>query len=209
MPASFRSEVDAYLRQRCPLTPLDDLPEISLHRPTPSSGLQRWLAEMGVGDVPPYWAYPWAGGMVLALYLKDHPETVAGRTVLDFGAGSGLVAIAAARAGARLVRAFEPDPIGRVAAALNAEANRVSIEIVDSPQAAEIVLAGDVFYDPAVARATLPRLEELAEAGCRVLIGDPYRRDLPRDRLQHLKDYLVPDMGGGPAVPAGVLELRA
>ena len=110
----------------------------------PASGLTAWLVEQGMADVPPYWAYAWAGGAALALYLRDHPELVAGQSVLDFGSGGGLVAIAAARAGAK-VTAFDSDAIGRVATEVNAEANGVAVSVRDVVTEAEIVLAGDVF----------------------------------------------------------------
>jgi predicted nicotinamide N-methyase len=199
--------VAQFIRERFELAPLPFRPDISLYRPTPRSGLNRWLAEQGHGETPPYWAYAWAGGSALALFLAEHPETVSGKSVLDFGAGSGLVAIAAAKAGARTVQAFEPDPIGRVAAKVNGEANGVDFMVVEQPVASEIILAGDVFYDAAVAARTLPVLSELARRGT-VLVGDPFRRDLPLGHLGQLAEYLVPDMGGGKLVRAGVFSLR-
>lgn len=206
MPASSPAEAEDFIRKFLPLAPLRFLPGIRLHQPTPQSGLAAWLAASGGGHTPPYWAYAWAGGAALALHLRAHPELVAGRTVLDFGAGSGLVGIAAALAGASTVSAFEPDANGRVAIALNAAANGVAISVVESPVAAEIVLAGDVFYDAQVARQTLARLEQLAAGGAAVLVGDPFRRDLPTGRLTEIAGYTVPDMGGG-MVRAGVFRL--
>jgi predicted nicotinamide N-methyase len=196
-----------FIRERFELTPLPFRPDISLYRPTPHSGLNRWLAEQGHGETPPYWAYAWAGGAALALFLAEHPETVSGKSVLDFGAGSGLVSIAAAKAEARTVRAFEPDPIGQVAANLNADANGVDVVVVEEPAASEIVLAGDVFYDAAVAARTMPVLSELAQRAT-VLVGDPFRRDLPLEHLDQLAEYRVPDMGGGEPVRAGVFKFR-
>src|SRR5690606_23911492 len=121
----------------------------------------------------PYWAYAWAGGAALALFLKDHPETVVGKTVLDFGAGSGLVGIAALRAGASRVYATEPDPIAHAAITLNAAANEASIEIwthTDLPQV-DIILAGDVFYEREVATQTLGMLRS---SPAHVIVGDPF-----------------------------------
>lgn len=200
---------EEFVRQRFTLAPLPFRPDISLYRPTPQSGLISFLAQQGRGDEPPYWAYAWAGGAALALYLQDHPETVAGKSVLDFGSGSGLVGIAAARAGAKKVWAIEPDPNAHAAMLLNAEANGVAITPWTEPTLPEvdIILAGDVFYDTAVTRHTLPVLAAAAER-TEVLIGDPFRRDLPLDHLDLLAEHSVPDMGGGAPVRAGVFALR-
>jgi predicted nicotinamide N-methyase len=199
---------EAFIRQRFRLEPLAFRPDILLYRPVPQSGLIGWLAEQDRGDEPPYWAYAWAGGAGLAVYLAEHPETIAGRSVLDFGAGSGLVGIAAAKAGAQ-VTAFEPNPIGRVATAVNADANGVEIAISAEVVEAEIVLAGDVFYDAAVAERTLAALTALAASGSRVLVGDPFRRDLPLDRLKLVAEYRVPDFGSEVLVRSGVFALQA
>ncbi|WP_291412282.1 methyltransferase [Devosia sp.] len=200
---------EEFIRRRLTLAPLPFRPYISLYRPTPQSGLIAFLAQNGRADDPPYWAYAWAGGAVLARYLEDHPETVAGRTVLDFGAGSGLVGIAAARAGAAKIWAIEPDPIALTAMMLNAEANGVSLSPWTEPDLPEvdIILAGDVFYDAAVTRNTLPLLTAAA-AESQVIVGDPFRRDLPLDRLEFLAEYAVPDMGGAAPVRAGVFALH-
>ena len=196
-----------FIAKRLALTPLAFRPDIALHRPTPQSRLAAWLIDQGRADDPPYWAYAWAGGAALALYLRDRPQAVAGKIVVDFGAGSGLVGIAAARAGARKVWAIEPDPIGQVALALNARANGVDLAPWDQAglPPADTILAGDVFYSPQVAAKTLPLL---AGAAAEVLVGDPFRRHLPRDRFDLLAEYQVPDMGGGAAVRAGIFALR-
>ena len=200
---------DDFIRTRLTLAPLSFRPDIALYRPTPKSGLIAWLAQQGRADDPPYWAYAWAGGAVLALYLQDHPEIVAGKTVLDFGAGSGLVGIAASLAGAAKVWAIEPDPLAHSAMVLNAEANGVVLKSWTEPALphVDIILAGDVFYDATVAQRTLPILTAAA-ARSTVLIGDPFRRDLPLERLDLLAEYAVPDMGGGAPVRAGVFALR-
>ncbi|TIR64473.1 MAG: methyltransferase, partial [Mesorhizobium sp.] len=146
---------------------------------------------------PPYWAYAWAGGAVLARYVLDRPSTVAGRRVLDLGAGSGLVGIAAARAGAREVTAAEIDRNGIVALRLNAEANGVAIIIIGEdisagpPPSVDVVLAGDVFYGQAVARRIVPFLDRCLAAGIEVLVGDPGRAWLPRRRIRLLGEYQV------------------
>ena len=199
---------EAFMRQNLTLAPLSFRPDISLYRPTPQSGLISFLARQGRADDPPYWAYAWAGGAALALYVKDHPEIVAGRTVLDFGAGSGLVGRAAALAGAKVL-AIEPDPLAHGAMVLNAEANGVTIDTWTAPGLPEVdlVLAGDVFYDADVASQTLPILAQAANRA-KVLVGDPFRRDLPLDQLELLAEYDVPDMGGGAPVRSGVFALH-
>lgn len=203
------ARVEAFIRTRLVSEPLSFRPDISLYRARPQSGLHRFLAEERHEDTPPYWAYAWAGGAALALHLLHHPDLVVGRSVLDFGAGSGLVGIAAALAGAARVSAFEPDAIGRVAAGLNAEANGVRLDVVATPPCeVDIVLAGDVFYDAAVAALSLPALDDHVARGAIVLVGDPFRRDLPLERLDLIADYAVPDMGSGAAVSAGVFALR-
>jgi predicted nicotinamide N-methyase len=201
-----RLSAEEFIRQRMVLTPLSFRPDISLFRPKPESGLTAWLVEQGLGDVPPYWAYAWAGGAALALYLRDHPELVAGRSVLDFGSGGGLVAIAAAKAGAK-VTAFEPDAIGRVATEINTEANGVAVSVRDVVTEAEIVLAGDVFYNAGIAAAVFETLSGLARGGTTVLIGDPFRQDLPAEQLTSLAEYAVPDFGSETLVRAGVFAL--
>ena len=211
MPAAgLTRRAEDFIRQRLTLRQLPFRPDISLYSPTPRSGLNGWLAGEGQDEAPPYWAYAWGGGAVLALYLQDHPELVSGRTVLDFGAGSGLVGIAALKAGAANAWAIEPDPVAQVALRLNAEANGVDLPLwigAEWPNV-DVVLAGDVFYLPEVVDRTLPILTEAAARGATVIIGDPFRRDLPLDRLTLLAEYQVPDMGSNGPVRAGILALH-
>jgi len=190
------------------LAPVPSLPEVRLYQAHPGSGLRRLLEpddDNGVDEAesqPPYWAYAWAGGAVLARYILDRPSIVAGKRVLDLGAGSGLVGIAAAKAGARAVIAAEIDRNGVAALRLNAKANGVAIEIVDKditagpPPAVDLVLAGDVFYAQDVGRRMMPFLDRCLAAGIDVLVGDPGRAWLPRPRLCLLGEYQVPDVGG-------------
>ncbi|WP_244465888.1 class I SAM-dependent methyltransferase [Devosia soli] len=208
MPAARVSPAD-YIRERFTLAPLSFRPDIALYRPTPQSGLISFLAQRGRADDPPYWAYAWAGGAALAVHLAQHPEIVANKTVLDFGAGSGLVGIAAAKAQAAKVWALETDPLALAAMTLNAEANGVALApwSGSAVPAVDLILAGDIFYDAAVASHTLPILQAEALATT-VLVGDPFRRDLPLDHLDLLAEYRVPDMGGGAPVRAGVFALR-
>jgi predicted nicotinamide N-methyase len=149
-------------------------------------------------DPLPFWAFAWAGGLGLVRYLREHPETVAGRRVLDVACGSGLVAIAAARAGAAHVTANDVDRFALAATALNATANGVTLDIAGGDLLdgdggdAEVVLAGDVFYDRAFGGRILPFLERSAARGALVLVGDPDRRYVPRDRLREVVTYDVP-----------------
>ena len=189
----------AFIRDNLQIGETAGLPGLRLYTAHPGSGLSR-IAE--AGGPPPYWAYCWAGGMALAHFIAERPETVRGLRVLDFGAGSGLVAIAAAKAGAKAVCAAETDPFGVAAIALNAALNGVAVEVsaggaADAPPpAVDVVLAGDVFYDAAVAARSLQFLERSVAAGIEVLVGDPGRKDLPRARLRQLASYRVADAGG-------------
>jgi predicted nicotinamide N-methyase len=150
------------------------------------------------GLPPPFWAFPWAGGQALSRYLLDHPEHVAGRRVLDVAAGSGLVAIAAAKAGAASVTASETDPLAVEAIALNAEANGVTLaatlgDILDGDaRGHDVVLAGDAFYEQPMAERLLPFLVRARVAGALVLVGDPGRAYLPRRRFEMVATYDVP-----------------
>lgn len=202
-PLVAQPEVRAFIRAQFPLRPVPDVPEIRLHLAGPSSGLHR-LAEL-VGDDfrTPYWAYPWAGGVVLARRILDHPDLVRGRRVLDLGTGGGLAAIAAALAGARAVEAVDIDPLALVAVELNAEANGAAVSPRLSDSAGreapdvDLVCAGDVFYAPEVATASIALLERCRDAGAHVLIGDPWRADLPAGRLRVIERYAVRDFGDG------------
>jgi predicted nicotinamide N-methyase len=146
---------------------------------------------------PPYWAFAWAGGQALARHILDHPELVRERGVLDFGAGSGLVALAAARAGA-LVTAAEIDPLAAAAIALNAALNglAVAIERADvigcEPAPWDVVLAGDMCYERPLAERLTRWLRALAVRGALVLLGDPGRAYLPASGLEALARYSVP-----------------
>lgn len=186
-----------FIVQNLRLEPVPSLPGIRLYTAHPGSRLSRLSAP---DDAAPYWAWQWAGGLALAQHFTVHPDVVAGKRVLDLGAGSGLVGIAAAQAGA-LASAAEIDPNGRAAIALNAAANGVSLPLVevdvagDAPDDFDLIAAGDVFYNPEVGKLMLPLLERCVAAGIDVLIGDPERRDLPVARLERLASYAVGDVG--------------
>jgi predicted nicotinamide N-methyase len=176
------------------------LPEIRLHLAADAFALwEETERHLGGGvAAPPFWAFPWAGGQGLARHLLDHPELVAGRRVLDLAAGSGLVAVAAALAGAARVTANEIDGYALAAIALNATANRVPVELragdlLDGDSGdAEVVLAGDVFYNRDFGERVLGFLDRARAGGALVLVGDPGRAYLPRHRLTELASYQVP-----------------
>ena len=150
---------------------------------------------------PPFWAAAWPGGQALARYVLDHPELVAGRCVLDLGSGSGLVAVAAALAGARSVVASEIDPFGQAAIGVNAQLNGVSGveaagDVLDEETSADVVLAGDVCYDRLMTERVLPFLDAARARGAEVLVGDPGRPYLPHGRLAPVYVVDVPDTEG-------------
>lgn len=175
------------------------VPEVLLHLADEAHDL--WLRTeeelAAIGLPPPFWAFAWAGGQGLARYVLDHPETVRGKRVLDFASGSGLVAIAAAKAGAAAVTAADIDPFCETAIALNLEANLAEAEFlgqdcVGADMGWDVVLAGDVFYDRSFADRLLPWFQALTARGADILVGDPGRAYLPKDGLRSLAVYQVP-----------------
>jgi predicted nicotinamide N-methyase len=185
------------------LGPVPLVPLIRLHQASEPIGLwQRTeLAAGRTGLDPPFWAFAWAGGQALARYLLDHPETAAGRRVIDVASGSGLVAIAAARAGASAVTAYDIDPLAIAAITVNAAANGVPVhavcaDILDSDvPGGDLVLAADAFYERELAGRVTRFAERCAARGAEVLVGDFGRAYLPRDRLTPLAAYDVPGLG--------------
>ncbi len=193
----------AFIRANTRLTAVPHVPEIALHVATEAVPIWRKTEEEleRIGLPPPYWAFAWAGGQALARYVLDHGAIVAGKRVLDLAAGSGLVAIAAAKAGAMPVVAADIDAFTDPAISLNAQANDVYIEVLmqdllDHPAPEtpryDVILVGDLFYERDTAARALVFLERNAAAGSRVLIGDPGRSYLPKERLTRLAEYSVP-----------------
>ncbi len=192
-------ELVAFVRERTALAPVPLVPEIAIHQATEVTPLWHATAgELARWDASPFWAFPWAGGQALARHLLDRPDLVRGRRAFDFATGSGLVAIAAARAGAAEVVAADLDPFCEAAVTLNAAANGVAVgfrlgDALGVPlDGFDVVLAGDVFYEQHLAEAGLAWLRALARAGKRVLAGDPGRIYSPAEGLLEVAAFDVP-----------------
>ncbi|MGA5702618.1 class I SAM-dependent methyltransferase [Peterkaempfera bronchialis] len=195
---AVRSEEFVRAHTRVAATPY--VPEVLLHQADEAIGLweRTEQAQGGARMPPPFWAFGWAGGQALARHVLDHPEAVAGRTVLDLASGSGLVAVAAALAGAATVTASDIDRFAAAAVGLNAAVNGVRVaprlgDLLDGDgDGAEVVLAGDVFYERPMAERVLPFLERARDRGALVLVGDPGRAYLPRERFEAVSLHEVP-----------------
>ena len=174
-------------------------PELSLHLADEITPIWKMTEEAleEIGLPPPFWAFAWAGGQALARYVLDKPEVVAGKQVIDFASGSGIVGIAAMRAGAAHVLAADIDGYCGEALSLNAQANGVALDFTDvdlldaPPPAADVILAGDICYETPVAEKVLAGLAAGRAAGATVLIGDPGRSYFPREGLVKLAEYQV------------------
>jgi predicted nicotinamide N-methyase len=173
------------------------VPEIALYLASEITPIwqatEAWLAERNLE--PPFWAFAWPGGQALARHLLDHPGTVAGKRVLDFAAGCGIAAIAAARAGAAHVEAAEIDPLAAAAIALNAAENGVAVtalaeDVVGAPCRWDLILCGDVCYEAPMTRHILPWLRAMA-GQAEVWVADPGRAYLPREGLVPFATYAV------------------
>ncbi len=188
-----------FIRANTALIAPPHVPEICLHLADEAHELWHRTEEelQAIGLEPPFWAFAWAGGQGLARYILENPQVVAGRRVVDFATGSGLVAIAAMKAGAVSVLASDIDPFCEAAVALNAEANGVSVEFTERDLVGEVLdcdvlLAGDVFYDRAFAERLLSWMRGLAAGGVDVIVGDPGRAYLPKTDLAARATYEVP-----------------
>ena len=176
-------------------------PELELHLADEVTPIWRLTEEAleALGLPPPFWAFAWAGGQALARYVLDRPELVAGKAVIDFASGSGIVALAAMKAGAARVLAADIDVFCGAAVAANAETNAVAVEFTDHdlldappPAWAEVILAGDICYEKPLAERVMAWLGAAKAAGATVLIGDPGRSYFPREGLVKLAEYQVP-----------------
>jgi predicted nicotinamide N-methyase len=192
-------DIPRFIRENTRVLAPSHVPELSLYLADDAVSLweltEEQLGELGLP--PPFWAFAWAGGQALARYVLDHPETVRGKRALDVASGSGLVAIAAMKAGAASALAVDIDPFAAHAARLNAALNGVSVETSDAdpvgqPTDADLILVGDLFYDRDLAPRVLDWLIALQGEGKCVLIGDPGRTYLPRDKLAQIAAYDIP-----------------
>lgn len=194
-----KTDPDRFILENTSVLSPPHVPEIRLHLASEMHDL--WLKTEedleAIGLPPPFWAFAWAGGQGLARYVLDHPETVRGKRVLDFASGSGMVAIAAAKAGAAEVLAADIDPWARSAVRLNAALNDVSVDfttgdLIGRSVDVDVILAGDVFYESDFARALVTWFADMAKDGCLVLVGDPGRSYRPTEHLEPLATYEVP-----------------
>jgi predicted nicotinamide N-methyase len=175
------------------------VPEVQLYLAHEAVPLwQKTEEELGeLGLAPPFWAFAWAGGQALARHVLDHPEIVQGKRVIDLASGSGLVGIAAMKAGAASVVAADIDAFSVEAIVLNAEINGVSLEatsrdLLEQPaETCDVILVGDLFYEKGLAAKVFTWLEEAEARGITTLIGDPGRSYLPREKLKKLGEYKV------------------
>lgn len=190
----------AFILANTRLQAVPHAPEISLWLADEITPIWR-LTEEELGELglpPPFWAFAWAGGQAVARWLLDTPSEVAGKTVLDFATGSGLVGIAALKAGAASVLGTDIDPFCAAAVALNAEANGVTMGFTDRnlldapPPLVDVICAGDVCYEGPMTEQVLGWLGQARANGTRVLIGDPGRTYFPKSGLDFLAEYRVP-----------------
>ncbi|MFJ6025092.1 class I SAM-dependent methyltransferase [Brevundimonas sp. NPDC092305] len=193
-------DAPAFIRDNTRLQPVPHAPEISLWLADEITPIWR-LTEEELGELglpPPFWAFAWAGGQALARWLLDNPGEVAGQRVLDFATGSGLVGVAAMKAGAASALCADIDPFCEAAVTLNAGANAVDLtftglNLLDTPPPdVDVICAGDVCYEKPMTERVLAWLQAAKAHGTRVLIGDPGRTYFPREGLTFLAEYRVP-----------------
>ncbi|HXN14990.1 MAG TPA: 50S ribosomal protein L11 methyltransferase [Usitatibacter sp.] len=210
---------ESFLRQATEVKSPEICPEIRLNLAADLATLwadqERWLGRLGLPA--PYWGIAWPGGQAIARHVLDNPESFRGAAILDLGAGSGLCAIAAAKAGARRVHAADIDPFSALAIEANAGLNDVRVAIVeedliDRPSRWDVVLAADLWYEKFLAGRITPWLRRLAQDGTRVLVGDTGRAFLPRAGLTEVGRYAIPtsqSLEPGAAGAAAVWQLAA
>lgn len=190
----------AFILANTRLQAVPHAPEISLWLADEITPIWK-LTEEELGELglpPPFWAFAWAGGQGLARWVLDNPQTFVGKTVIDFATGSGLVGVAAMKAGAAHVLCADIDPFCQAAVALNARANAVTLDftshnLLDAPPPpVDVICAGDVCYEGPMATRVMDWLRQARAQGSRVLIGDPHRTYFKADGLTFLAEYQVP-----------------
>lgn len=195
-----RIATETFIRANTRLLAPPLVPEVHLQLAEESLPIwQKTEEELGEMNVPPpFWAFAWAGGQALARYVLDTPDLVRGKRTVDLGSGSGLVAVAAMKAGAKSALAADIDVMASAAAALNAAANGVEVDVTADdllatpPHGIDVLLVGDLFYERALADRTLAFIEAAAKTGAVVLIGDPQRNYFPKGRFEAVVEYSVP-----------------
>ncbi|MCQ4632802.1 methyltransferase [Shinella sp. CPCC 100929] len=195
----MKTDPKVFIRDNTGVLSPPHVPEVTLRLATEAHDL--WLKTEeeleAIGLPPPFWAFAWAGGQGLARHVLDYSALVAGKSVLDFASGSGLVGIAARLSGASSVLAADIDPWSETAIRLNAALNGVRLastveNMIGRDEGWDVVLAGDVFYDRGFADVLIPWFSALAARGATVLVGDPGRAYCPRERMEALATYTVP-----------------
>jgi predicted nicotinamide N-methyase len=189
----------AFILQHTRLQQPSLVPELRLYLADEVTPIWRMTEEAleAIGLPPPFWAFAWAGGQALARYLLDRPHEVLGKTVLDLATGSGVAALAAMKSGARAALGSDLDTFSGAALALNGAANGLSVDFTQNdllaspPPRADVILAGDVFYEKPLADRVLPWLAQAQAKGARVLMGDPGRTYFPKTGLLRLADYRI------------------
>ncbi|MCA1935924.1 MAG: 50S ribosomal protein L11 methyltransferase [Asticcacaulis sp.] len=191
------SEPAAFIRAHTTPLPVPSLPDLSLYQAAEVTSLWEMTeAELlQNGLAPPFWAFPWAGGQALGLWLRQNPHVVKGKRVLDLACGSGLVGIVAAKLGAAQVIANDIDPFAGAAVALNAALNGVNVtfdgadRLAEAPPAVDVILAGDICYEKSMTAAMLTFLRKSRALGIAVYVGDPHRSYFPGEGLARLATF--------------------
>jgi predicted nicotinamide N-methyase len=189
-----------FIRAQTRLAAPSAVPELQLHLATEVTPLwQSTEDQFRTGHLPPpFWAFAWPGGQGMARYILDHPEIVRGKRIVDFASGSGIVAIAAMRAGAKQALAVDIDPLALAAITLNAQANKVKIDLSDGLdlmkpyKKADLILAGDICYQQSLATSVTRWLRLCVEANVEVLLADPGRAYVPQEGLSRIGSYDIP-----------------
>jgi predicted nicotinamide N-methyase len=188
----------AFIRANTELLAPPLVPELRLHLATEIVPIWKATEEelQEIGVPPPFWAFAWAGGQALARYVLDNPKTVRGKDVLDFGAGSGIAGLAAAKAGAKRALCADIDRFAVAAMGLNADANSLAIQataedLLGVDRGWDTVLVADMCYERELAARVDAWMKGLVQRGALVLVGDPKRNYFPGEGMTRLAAYQV------------------